>query len=224
MPEQVAAEGHLQTVSRLLFSPLFLIYEIVAVLMPGTLFGVLLLAKRNSVVMAAAGSTILGYRTKLCLAVFLCYLVGRAFKLPIEIAYQFLSTRVTELGASAAPDMLKRMLIGSAVLPGLFGKALPADYIGLAYTNLSFCFNTGLVLSVSSAIPGDHYLRLVELIVGLLMLLSGALQVRPFVQSAVAWLGASTNLTALFGPIASAVAAIDKLKDQAHLGPEPPQT
>src|SRR5208337_3111512 len=89
MTEAAALAGQVkeqakQGVDRLLLAPVYLVYEIVAVLFPGVLFIVLLLFKGNHSAVAAFSNPLLGYKTKLLVALLLGYLAGQVFSIPAE--------------------------------------------------------------------------------------------------------------------------------------------
>ncbi|HXR33494.1 MAG TPA: hypothetical protein VN830_07290 [Verrucomicrobiae bacterium] len=180
-------------VDRLLLAPVYLLYEIVAVLFPGVLFIVLLLLKGNHSVVAALQSPLLGYKTKMFVALLLGYLAGKVFSSPADGLRIHFSERFVkeagEPGSTHAPAMMKRFLIGVFFLPGLFASEHALDYLVLALMNVSFSVTTGVVLLVSSLIPGDHNLRWGEAAIGALLMVRGYRGFRGCLELAVSMLG-----------------------------------
>src|SRR6266481_4397835 len=138
MTETVPLAGPLKEhakegVERLLLAPVFLIYEIVAVLFPGVLFLILLLVKGNHSVVAALQSPLLGYKTKLFVALLLGYLAGKVFSIPAEGLRNYFTEEfakeVGQPGSKLIPDLTKRFLVGVFLLPGLFASEHALDYL-----------------------------------------------------------------------------------------------
>ncbi len=182
MTETVPLAGPLKEhakegVEKLLLAPVFLIYEIVAVLFPGVLFLILLLAKGNHSVVAALQTPLLGYKTKLFVALVLGYLVGKVFSIPTDGLREYFSERfgkeVNQTGSKRLPELAKRFVFGAFLLPKLFAVEHALDYIMLSQMNVSFNTTTGTVLLVSSLIPGDHFFRGIEFAIGALLLVTG---------------------------------------------------
>ena len=202
MTETVPLAGPLKEhakegVERLLLAPVFLIYEIVAVLLPGVLFIILLLAKGNHSVVAALQTPLLGYKTKLCVALVLGYLAGKVFSIPTdglraEFTERF-TKEVQQAGSRRLPDLAKKFVIGVFVLPKLFAVEHVLDYIVLSLMNVSFSATTGTVLLVSSLIPGDYVFRWIEFAIGALLLIRGYNGFRTTLELAVSMLGVSLS-------------------------------
>ena len=198
MTETVPLAGPLKEhakegVERLLLAPVFLIYEIVAVLFPGVLFIILLLAKGNHTVVAALQSPLLGYKTKLFVALVFGYLAGKVFSTPADGLREHFSKRfwkeVNQTGSKLFPDLLKKFVVGAFVLPGLYAVEHALDYLVLSLMNISFSITTGTVLLVSSLIPGDHVFRWIEFASGALLIIRGCKGFRTYLELTVSMLG-----------------------------------
>ena len=186
MTETVPLAGPLKEhakegVERLLLAPVFLIYEIVAVLFPGVLFIILLLVKGNHTVVAALQSPLLGY------------LAGKVFSTPADGLREHFSKRfwkeVNQTGSKLFPDLLKKFVVGAFVLPGLYAVEHALDYLVLSLMNISFSITTGTVLLVSSLIPGDHVFRWIEFASGALLIIRGCKGFRTYLELTVSMLG-----------------------------------
>jgi len=233
MTETIPLEGPLKEhakegVERLLLAPVFLIYEIVAVLFPGVLFLILLLAKGNHSVVAALQASLLGYKTKLFVALVLGYLAGKVFSIPTDGLREYASERfwkeVNQTGSKRLPDLAKRFVVGAFLLPKLFAVEHVLDYIVLSLMNVSFNTTTGTVLLVSSLIPGDHFFRWIEFASGALLLIRGYKGLRTYWELIVSMLGIthSDSFRKLFpGGFVDAFEAALKLA-ASNSKPEPP--
>jgi hypothetical protein len=174
LPESVVGRAK-EGFDRLLLAPVFLIYEIVAVILPGVLLITLLLLKGNHTVVAALQSPLLGYKTKLFVALIFSYLAGKVFVIPsemiIRVAIFHFSKKLDKPELKA--DVAKKFFTGAFILPAMFGTEHALDYFVLGLMTASFYFSTGAVLLVSSLFPGDHALRLVEGAGGVLFCIRG---------------------------------------------------
>jgi hypothetical protein len=204
MTETVPLTGPLKErakegVERLLLAPVFLIYEIIAVLFPGILFIILLVVKGNHGVVSALQSPLVGYKTKLFVAVLLGYLAGKVFSIPTDgLRNYFTEQFVKEAGQPGSkqmPGLMKRFLVGVFFLPGLFASEHALDYLVLAVMNVSLSVTTGTVLLVSSLIPGDRSLRWIEAAIGTLLFVRGYNGFRACVELAVSMLGVTLSGT-----------------------------
>jgi hypothetical protein len=201
MTETVPLAGPLKErakegVERLLLAPVFLIYEIVAVLFPGVLFIILLLVKGNHSVVSALQSPLLGYKTKLCVALVLGYLVGNVFSTPTDSLSRYFAAQllkeVQQPGSKRMPGLLNKFFVGVFVLPGLYVKEHALDYLVLSFMNVSFSITTGTVLLVSSLIPGDTF-RGIEAATGALLVIRGYKGFRACYELAVSLLGVTLS-------------------------------
>jgi hypothetical protein len=184
-------------VDRLLLAPVFLIGEIVAVLFPGILFTVLLLVKGNHSVLSGLQSTILGYRTKLFVALVFSYLAGTVFSYPAGV---LLSYRMKKWGKQLespehSKDATQKFYLGVFLLPSFFGTEHTLDYFVLSIISVFAQVSTGAVLLVSSLIPGDHGFRWIEAGVGAFLCVRGYQQIQMAFNIAVALFGISLSET-----------------------------
>ena len=90
-------------------------------------------------------------------------------------------------------DATKRFLVGVFALPELFGAEHALTYWVLSLATASFYFSTGIVLLVSSLIPGDSKLRLVEAPLGLFLCIFGYRGYRSCIQLAISMFGLSLS-------------------------------
>jgi hypothetical protein len=212
--------GAKEGVERLLLAPVYLIYEIVAVLFPGVLFIILLLAKGNHSVISAFQNPILGYKTKICIAVVIAYLAGKVFSGPadglrVHFTAKF-SQEAQKPNSKTTQDLAKKFLIGVYFLPGLYASEHALDYLVMTMMNVSFSVTTGIVLLISACIPGDHYLRWVELGVGPLLLIRGYRGYKVSLEFAVYMLGVTLSsevqkLVPGVAPLQTAAALLNRL-------------
>jgi hypothetical protein len=210
------AEG----IGKVLLAPLYLIYDLATALLPGLLFSILLIAKGTHGPVAAMGSTLFGYKTKVVLGLLLSYIIGRSFRIPIEQLYSIVLLRKLSqmTQKSAGPQtiqFIKNFFTGSMVLPNLLGRDRVLDYIVLAHTNSIFTLTTGFVLVVASAIPGDGHLRETELGVGLMMVSVVVMSLRRSLSTLTTLVGAGTDLSTIFGPLAKLHSALDGTQQAA---------
>src|SRR5260370_29844803 len=154
MTETVPLAGPLKErakegVERILLAPVFLIYEIIAVLFPGILFIILLVVKGDHGVVSALQSPLLGYKTKLFVALLLGYVAGKVFSIPTDgLRDYFTQQFVKEIGqpeSKQMPGLMKRFLVGVFFLPGLFASEHALDYLMVALMSVSFSVTTGIV-------------------------------------------------------------------------------
>jgi hypothetical protein len=186
-----------QGFERLLLAPVFLIYEIVAVLFPGVLFIILLLAKNNHSVISAFQNPILGYKTKICIAIALGYLAGKVFSIPTDnLRNHFLGKLVQDVQKSDSKNLqslARKFLYGALYFPGLYASEHALDYLMMSIMNVSFSVTMGIVLVVSSCIPGDHGFRWVELTAGVLLFIRGHSGYKSFFELVVFMLGVTLS-------------------------------
>src|SRR6266851_7233354 len=88
-----APEKTTESLGKILLAPLYLIYDLSTAALPGLLFCVLLIVKGTPAPAAAMGNMLFGYKTKVFLGLVLSYMIGRAFRLPIEQLTSFLLVR-----------------------------------------------------------------------------------------------------------------------------------
>src|ERR1700694_214465 len=184
---------------RLLLAPVFLIYEIVAVLFPGILFVILLLAKDNHSIVSAFQSNLLGYKTKIFVVLVFSYLVGKLFIIPADVLGKLsVSKWVKEMQNPASnhtSQATKHFLVGVFLLPQFFGTEHPLEYFVLGVMSASFYLSTGAVLLVSSLIPGDHIFRLIEAASGILFCLRGYKGFQACIELGIAMFGIALSGT-----------------------------
>jgi hypothetical protein len=224
--------GAKEGVERLLLAPVYLIYEIVAVLFPGVLFIILLLAKGNHSVISAFQNPILGYKTKICIAIVLGYLAGKVFSTPadslrIHFTEKF-TNEVQKPDSKTTHDLAKKFLIGVYFLPGLYASEHALDYLVMMMMNVSFSVTTGVVLLVSACIPGDHSFRWVELVVGVLLLIRGYRGYKVSLEFSVYMLGVTLSgeiqkLAPGVPPLQTAVALLARLAATPTASQETPK-
>jgi hypothetical protein len=180
---------------RLLLAPVFLIHEIIAIVVPGILFIVLLFFKGNSCVVSELHFDFLGYKTRLFIGLILCYVVGKMFAIPSDVASKIalrkFAKEVANPTSGRVNDLTKRFLVGIFVLPDLFGAENALTYMVLTFTAASFYMTTGSVLLVASVVPGDHFGRLAEATLGLLSFARGYLSLQSCVDMGISMLGIS---------------------------------
>lgn len=223
--QKSAREG----LDRLLLAPVFLIHEIFAVFVPGVLFILLLLFKRNHAIVTALQSDLLGYRTKLAISVLFGYVVGKVFNIPatylLPWSIRRCATDVAKPGSKQQKNA--RQTFVGAVFPGptLFGTEHTLDYFVLALMNASFQVSTGMVLVVSSLFPGDGFRR-IEALLGIALCILGyrAFLTLPITLIGLLGIGMSGTLQKLIpGNFAEAFDFATKLAAAQLPAPQPKQ-
>lgn len=108
--------------------------------------------------------------------------------------------------------MLENVLIGVVLIPKLLKGLNFIDLLVISLANAIFNLTTGLVLIVLSAVPGDGYLRLVELCVGAVFFLTMLVGVRRFVDGFMILVVAGMDLPATLGPLLKLQSSLSALK------------
>lgn len=209
MDTEKAAEG----VNKFLFAPMYLVYDIFTALVPGVLFSVLLFIKQIYGPFALLNSAALGYKTKICLGLLLSYIVGRFFRIPVELLLaRYLKREMGKVSKSAEPpiDFVKNFFVGALAFPQLFKKVQPLDLMVLVITNMVFTCTTGSALIVAALIPGDGILRLIEAGIGFVMVLEMTASSKGFLRTFAVLLGGMVDIQAIFGPLSNIYAALEK--------------
>jgi len=183
-------------VERLLLAPVFLMYELVAVLFPGILFIILLFLKGNHSVVSAFQSSLVGYKTKLVVVTILGYLIGKVFAIPADGLRNLLSERffkdVQRPGSKRLKDLTKKFVGGVFLLPGFYASEHALNYLMLSLMTVAFNVSVGAVLLVSSLIPGDSF-RWLETAVGALLMIRGYNGFEAYFGMIVSMLGVSLS-------------------------------
>jgi hypothetical protein len=181
---------------RLLLAPVFLVYEIVAVLFPGVLFILILIAKGNHSVISAFQNPLLGYKTKLAASLIVGYLIGKIFCIPETSLRQYQSQKYFKMLQTADSKHLKeaakKFIGGAFLLPGIFGSEHVLDYMVLSLMNVAFEVTTGVMLIVSSLIPGDPF-RWFEAVIGAVLIIRGYRGYEGYFGIVVSMLGVSLS-------------------------------
>jgi hypothetical protein len=92
-------------------------------------------------------------------------------------------------------EATKKFLLGMFILPEFLGAEHALSYLVIAITMASFYLSTGVVLLVSSLVPGDHNLRLIEASVGALLCVCGYTGFDSSLQVGIAMIGVSFSGT-----------------------------
>jgi hypothetical protein len=192
LPEELKPNLH-----RTLLGPLSLATEIFGALLPGCVLTILVCAKRGWVTPVLSYSP-LGYKTKIALAIFASYVAGKivrsvvmlsvalcewlAGKLKrrkaekpkgqqvqntLQVLAEFVSN---ELGASSGMRAFVGGLVGASILSSksdLFQHYVAHE----AASQFHLC--TGVVFILGAAVPGDGVFRILEAIVGAVLLIYG---------------------------------------------------
>jgi hypothetical protein len=161
---------------RLLFAPTFLIAEVFSILLPGVLFILLLLAKSNHAVVAAFQTNLLGYKTRIIVALISAYLLGTVFAIPSQLIFKLQlwiwGKRYRDTQSPHFRDGLNKFLLGAFVLPRLIGTEHTLEYMVLAAMLPAFHVTTGVALICASFFPGDGF-RWLEAAFGSVFFLRG---------------------------------------------------
>ncbi|MGC2464494.1 MAG: hypothetical protein WA517_04805 [Candidatus Acidiferrum sp.] len=183
-------------IERLLLAPVFLVHEIVAILFPGVLFIVILLAKGNHNVLSAFQNPLLGYKTKLCISLVVGYLIGKVFSIPADALRELRGEKyfkgVQQPGSARLKEATKKFASGAFLLSGLYANEHALDYMVLAQMNVTFNVTTGVMLLLSSLIPGDGF-RWLEGLIGTLFLIRGYNGYEAYFGMVVSMLGLSLS-------------------------------
>lgn len=162
---------------RLLLAPVYLIHEIFAALVPGVVFVGLLLINGNRVATSLFQNSLLGYRTRLLLALVLAYIFGKISVIPAEVAIRFSVKRwaksIAKSESSESRDTVKKLVIGMFVLPAIFKAEHVLDYLILSLTVASFYISTGVTLLVFAVLANGRSIRATSIAIGLLFCARG---------------------------------------------------
>jgi hypothetical protein len=144
----------------LLFGPVFLAPEFVGNIFPGLIFYLLLILKKNALAYALFESPFLGYRTKLVVAVFVAFIIGRLLGTPYAMLQAGLfrgnsPIQLEKVKRTKEQELILHLVVGAVVMPSLIGKSRLMDYLAIANAGVYFSFSSGLGLMMASAIPGD---------------------------------------------------------------------
>jgi len=181
----------------LLLGPVFLAAEFFGNVFPGLLFYILLIIKKNPLAYSVFEASFLGYRTKLILVIFIALMIGRLLGTPYAMlqAGVFPGNSPIQLEKSKRSkeqDFILHLTLGAIVMPSLIGKSKIMDYLVIANAGVYLSFSSGFALLIGSAIPGDgQTLRIIELVVGALFMISGYFQAKHFMTAMAAFVGMS---------------------------------
>jgi hypothetical protein len=227
--------GSSSAIGALMFAPAFLAAEFLGNIFPGLLFYFLLFLKKNSLAYSLFQAPFIGYRTKLLIVIFLSFVIGKLLGTPYAMlqAGVFPGNSPIQLERtkhSKEQQLLINIAIGAIVMPTLIGKSGIIDYLVLGNAGVYFSFSSGLALLIASAIPGDgQTLRIIELVVGLLFLVSGYIQAKHFMTAVMAFVGMSLKkfiekIPAQYLPaLMPAFALLSKLINEEASLPKPDQ-
>jgi len=177
---------------QLLLSPVFLLNQILAIIVPGALLMLLLGLKGNITLLNAWLNSPFGYKTKVAIFILLAYVVGSVLRIPI------LSLRVLRKAAppepvspflkGQTPEVQKMLIgiIGDGVLlstPGLI------DRLSLIQTDSGFHMGTGMALLIAATRPGDGSLRWLEALLGVAMFWTGVVKARNYSDQTLSMIG-----------------------------------
>lgn len=178
---------------QLLLAPIYLLHEVYAALIPGILFLLLFLLKGSRLIASAVLATaMLGYTTKIVLALLVAFVIGKITLSSVSIVTGFLEVPVHWLKKkleerrdraivpkgtpqkklTEADKRNRQMLTG--VLKGII-LSKEGSYFDLHERQRStagFLLNSGLVMLIASCYPGDG-LRSYELAGGVILLVAG---------------------------------------------------
>jgi hypothetical protein len=217
---RLEAEKAIESAHKFLLAPMYLIYDLATALLPGVLFSVLILVKHIELPSHLFASATFGYKTKIAVALFISYIIGRCFRTPIEIIIPWLILKRFQ-GLMKHPRRLEKissllvsLVMGAISAPKLFEKISALDIIVLSFTNTIFSGTTALVLITAGFIPGDGRYRTFELAVGIAMLLVIALRSRSQTDGLVFAFGGLFDVATLLGPIAQLQAALAKIQSE----------
>jgi hypothetical protein len=186
----------LSGVDRLLLAPGFFVFEILAVLIPGTVFSVLLVLKGEYHAQLTLNSVVFGYKTKIALGLMFSYVVGKVLETPGLILERLSSYLFVKKSKDASQpqfqhELGKKFMAGIFFLPGLFSKSHALEYVVLERTKQFFSMDCGTALMLAAASPGDGNLRIVELVVGAFFILRGYMGVKEVPGVMVTMMGLS---------------------------------
>jgi len=183
---------------RALLGPLSLADEIFGALIPGCIFTGLLLFKANWAATRAMAYPLLGYKTKIACALIASYVFGKTALSVVTLAQDLLpklKRKKPQVPTEEPPkersalDILVRT--GSALfaqapeywkvfLGGLatgFVKLPILDHYAAERAASLFHLSTGLILALAALVPGDGTVRILEAVIGLILLTRGLVSV-----------------------------------------------
>jgi hypothetical protein len=192
--EESVAKTAVGGASKILLAPVFLLFELTASLLPGMTLAVLVALKRIPEFTSAFGQLPFGYRTKICVGLLLCFVVGRVLCFPGRFLEKWFTRRLQhdlKKNPDANAEMFKSVAVGVLFLPRLFGRSEALTYMMLVRTDCYFSLNTGLALLIAAAIPGDGIFRLIELGSGLALAWIGLVWFKQAPNAMIAFFGMS---------------------------------
>ena len=183
---------------RTLLGPLSLANEIFGALLPGCVFTILLSVKRGWV-NRLLSYPLLGYKTKIVIALFASYIAGKVVLSVVTLIpdiRKLLQRRAKRKKAKTAkpaqatnllqsignlassvidqsPDYFEAFLGGLVAGPALNGKFQALEHFSAYEAGTVFHLSTGLVFLLSAAIPGDGSWRVLEGLLGAILLARG---------------------------------------------------
>ena len=212
LPAEIKPDLH-----RTLLGPLSLATEMFGALLPGCVFVMLILTKRGWVSVSLS-YPLLGYKTKVALALFVSYIVGKLMLSVIALIVRFVKwtkeninrkgrkqhpeqkpQNILQLLANLASQSLEtsnelRFFIGGLVAAPIVSKDSDLfQHYAAAEASSLFHLNTGLAFIVAAVIPGDGALRLLEAAAGVILLVRGIMLEIESTFLVAAMLGASLN-------------------------------
>jgi hypothetical protein len=178
-------------ISQLLLSPLFLFNHILAVLLPGLLFLMLLSLKGNILLRNLWLIQQLGYKTKVGLFLLLAYVVGSVLRAGVTVLFSLRKKKAPPalLSFESQPPEVQKML-GKALTDGaLLSTPGLMDRLSLSHTDAGFHLGAGLAFLIAASVPGDGSLRWLELLAGTGMFWAGILKSRSYQDEVLGMVG-----------------------------------
>jgi hypothetical protein len=184
---------------RILLGPLSLASDLYGALIPGGVFLILVSVKRQWIT-AILSYPLLGYKTKVAIALLASYIAGKVIVSVISFAQRlagWVMKRFAKKGpAKPQPEIQNQLQYVFTVLSkalansrglrtffvGLLGGSLLSnqfqifDHYTAQEAGASFHLSTGLALVVCSLIPGDGHFRVVEAAAGVILLFQGIIE------------------------------------------------
>jgi hypothetical protein len=179
-------------VHQLLLSPLFLLYELIAIVIPGLVLLALLGLKGNKLLYDAWVSPHFGYKTKITMFLVLGYIIGSILRAPIIL----LQARKTKPSAEftgwlkTQPREVQTLVSGAITQGAILSTPGLVDRLSVLQTRAAFHVGTGIALITASCISGDgRPLRLLEFSLGVLMCCAGIILARAYSDETLRMIG-----------------------------------
>lgn len=178
-------------ISAILLGPLFLLHDLLATLVPGGLFLLLLAFKGNATVVHAWLALPFGYKANVAVALSVSYIIGKLLQLPTA-PFLLFEEKLGDPPANMAhlPADVRQMLVGAIAHGALNASREVAERMAVERADVAFHAGMALSLLAASLFPGDGRFRWTEALAGLAFGTVGIIRRQYFERQTATRLGA----------------------------------